>query len=104
HVVGTMKYDTAAIAERVPGDEELASAMGIERSRPVLVAGSTGPGEEEILLDAWVALRASHPELQLAIVPRKPERFDEVARLIAARGFLCVRRSKADQPQTNTDE
>lgn len=93
-VTGTLKYDTAMIADRVDGDEQLAQAMRIDRQRPLIVAGSTGPGEETMLLDAYDRLRADHPDVQLAIVPRKPERFDEVARLIAARGLRCTRRSE----------
>jgi 3-deoxy-D-manno-octulosonic-acid transferase len=60
----------------------------------VVVAGSTGPGEEEILLDAYARVKAELPEVRLAIVPRRPERFEEVARLISARGFDLVRRSE----------
>jgi len=93
HVTGTMKYDTAEIADSLPGDAALAQALGIDRSSPVLVAGSTGPGEEAMVLAAYAELRRSQPALQLVIVPRKPERFDEVARLIEGRGHPCVRRS-----------
>ena len=91
---GSMKYDTALIADRVPGDDRLAAAVGIDPSRPLIVAGSTGPGEEEMLLAAYAELTTEHPGLQLAIIPRKPERFDEVARLIQTQGFDCVRRSR----------
>lgn len=93
-VTGSLKYDTALIAESVPGDAELAAAMGIDRGRPLIVAGSTGPGEEEMVLAAFKGLREQHRGLQLAIIPRKPERFDEVARLIESSGFACVRRSR----------
>ena len=93
-VTGSMKYDTALIADRVPGDAELAEAMGIEPDAPLLVAGSTGPREEEMLLDVYAALRKEFPALRLAIIPRKPERFAEVARLIEARGHRCRRRSQ----------
>ncbi|MBN2562730.1 MAG: 3-deoxy-D-manno-octulosonic acid transferase [Phycisphaerae bacterium] len=92
-VTGTMKYDTAIIADSVPGDDRLARALGIDSDRPLFVAGSTGPGEEELLLTSHSELRSDHPDLQLAIIPRKPERFDEVARLVEARGFECRRRS-----------
>lgn len=92
-VTGTMKYDTAIVADSVDGDEALARAMGIDAAAPLLVAGSTGPGEEDSLLAMYGKLRARHPALQLAIIPRKPERFDEVAGLIEARGFTCVRRT-----------
>lgn len=93
-VTGSMKWDTAVIADRIDGQEELAAAVGIDTSRPLWVCGSTGPGEEKIILDAYEQVRRDRPDLQLAIVPRKPERFSEVADLIAVRGYECVRRSQ----------
>lgn len=106
-VTGTMKYDTAEISDRVMGDLELAEALGIDRDAPLIVAGSTGPGEENILLNAYSKLVATFPNLQLAVVPRKPERFDDVARLIESCGRLCKRRSDyPDHPAEprNTDK
>lgn len=93
-VVGNLKYDTAVIADSTPGDAVLAAAMGLSRDRPLWVAGSTGPGEEAIVLDAHADLLKSHPTLQLALIPRKPERFDDAAELIRRRGFGCIRRSQ----------
>lgn len=93
HTIGSMKYDTAVVGDSVAGDAELAAAIGIDRTAPLVVAGSTGPDEEAIALDAFESLRQVHPALQLAIIPRKPERFDEIARLIESRGFACIRRS-----------
>ncbi len=92
-VTGTMKYDTALVADSVEGDEKLALALGIDRGRPLWVAGSTGPGEEARLLEVHAELFRRRPELQFAVIPRRPERFDEVAGLIESRGFRCVRRS-----------
>lgn len=103
-VAGTMKFDTAKVETRVPGDEELARAVSLPcpavenevegKARPrVMIAGSTGPGEEEIVLDVYRRLLERDPALRLAIIPRKPERFDEVAHLIESRGCICVRRS-----------
>ncbi len=90
-----MKFDTAQTAQRVEGDEALALAVGLSPGRELIwVCGSTGPGEEEIVLEAYRALRTMHPGLRLAIIPRKPERFDQVAALIAAAGFPLVRRSQ----------
>jgi 3-deoxy-D-manno-octulosonic-acid transferase len=94
HLTGMMKFDTARIADRIDGQEALAAAMGIRPADRLLVAGGTGEGEEAALLDVLAELRARHPAARLAIVPRKPERFDEVARLIAGRGLACVRRSQ----------
>jgi len=94
HVTGMMKFDTAQVGDSVPGQDELAAAMGIEAGERFIVAGGTGDGEEAICLDVLTAVRKTCPEARLAIVPRKPERFDEVARLIASRGFTLARRSE----------
>ncbi|MEK6700894.1 MAG: hypothetical protein AABZ53_01405, partial [Planctomycetota bacterium] len=92
-VTGSMKWDAATIASTVDGAEELAREMGIDRSRPLVVAGSTAE-DEEALLHA-----ACPPGAQLLCAPRKPEHFDEAAS--AMKG--CVRRSerRAGAPGTN---
>jgi 3-deoxy-D-manno-octulosonic-acid transferase len=93
-ITGTMKFDTANIAEKVPGDDQLAADLGIARAHgPVWVCGSTGPGEEALLLEAYRILLETCPTLRLVLVPRKPERFDEVAAIIQTKGFALIRRS-----------
>ncbi len=95
-VTGSVKWDTAVVADCVQGDAELAHALSLDRSRPVWVCGSTGPGEELLLLDAYAQLLKSGGDknaTRLILIPRKPERFEEVAGLIASRGYPCVRRS-----------
>ncbi|MBK9119461.1 MAG: 3-deoxy-D-manno-octulosonic acid transferase [Phycisphaerales bacterium] len=92
-VTGSVKYDGAAVADQIEGQEELQAAMGIDPQRPLWVCGSTGPGEEDEILAAYTKLLEHFPALQLAIIPRKPERFDEVADLIVTRGYACLRRS-----------
>ncbi len=76
-VLDTMKWDTARIADHVEGAQALATEMGIDRDKPLIVAGSTGTDEEKMLIDTCPA------DVQLMLVPRKPERFDEVAALSA---------------------
>jgi len=108
-VTGTMKFDTATLSPRVAGDADLAAALhlqpaafsftqhpvlGIQHAERVWVCGSTGPGEEPMILRCYRNLLERHPRLRLAIVPRKPERFDEVAGLIAQAGFDVLRRSR----------
>ncbi len=98
-VTGTMKFDTSPIADSVEGDATLAWAMGLEVGRePIWVCGSTGPGEEPIILSEYRNLLASFKRLRLVIVPRKPERFDEVAKLIEQFRFKALRRSRAEPP------
>jgi len=77
-VLDTMKWDTAEIADQIPGAQDLARNMGIATDRPVIVLGSTGDTEEKLLVDALQ--RNVSSQTQIIIVPRKPERFDEVAR------------------------
>lgn len=93
-VAGNLKYDTALIADRVDGDAALATAMGIDPARPLIVAGSTGPDEEPVLINTHEEILKTTDDVQMAIIPRKPERFDEVAAMIESRGFTCLRRSR----------
>jgi 3-deoxy-D-manno-octulosonic-acid transferase len=93
-VTGSLKWDTALVADRIEGQDALAMALGLDLQAPLWVCGSTGPGEESQVLDAFAKLREQYPNLQLALVPRKPERFNEVAQLIRSAGYRCVRRSE----------
>jgi 3-deoxy-D-manno-octulosonic-acid transferase len=67
--------------------------LGLEPGQPVWIAGSTHRGEEAMVLDAHQRARREFPNLGLVLAPRHPERADEVADLVAARGFPVVRRS-----------
>jgi 3-deoxy-D-manno-octulosonic-acid transferase len=101
-VTGTMKYDSAQIAQRIEGDTELATALRLHPdSESIWVCGSTGPGEEEIILREYRKLLATFRRLRLVIVPRKPERFDEVANLIEQFRFSVIRRSRPQPGHNN---
>ena len=93
-VTGSLKYDTAQITNKVEGADVLAAQLNINDER-LWVAGATGNDEEKILLDVYQNLKQQNQfsDLRLAIVPRKPERFDEVAQLIESRGLSLVRYS-----------
>jgi 3-deoxy-D-manno-octulosonic-acid transferase len=94
-VTGSLKYDTAQITEKVEGTDALAARLNIEPSDTLWVAGGTGNNEEKILLHVYKELKQQDrfSDLRLAIVPRKPERFDEVAQLITGAGFDLIRYS-----------
>ena len=66
-------------------------------ARPVWIAASTHPGEDEPVLAAHRRLLERHPDALLMLVPRHPERFDEVAGLAARHGMTVARRSRGDQ-------
>ena len=59
-----------------------------------LVVGSSHKGEEEILLDVFLSLRKRFPKLQMVLAPRHPQRFLEVEKLLAARGFQFEKKSQ----------
>jgi 3-deoxy-D-manno-octulosonic-acid transferase len=89
-VTGNLKYDL-----RVSGESGL-TAMLRERlpvAARVVVCGSTLEDEERMLLEAWPAVLAAEPRAVMVLAPRRTERFDAVAGLVAASGFGVVRAS-----------
>jgi 3-deoxy-D-manno-octulosonic-acid transferase len=86
-VAGNVKFDVAPPEDPAVTERIRAWAAG----RRVIVAGSTHEGEEAAVLDAWGAL---DPRPLLVIAPRRPERFDEVFRLLGARGAPARRYSE----------
>ncbi len=88
-VSGNLKYD---VEPHVPS-AELRAALDTQGA-PLWLAGSTAAGEEEAVLDAFATLRREVADLRLVIAPRRTERFDVVAALVASRGLRVVRRSE----------
>jgi 3-deoxy-D-manno-octulosonic-acid transferase len=88
-VTGNMKFDRLLEDERAGGLE-----LPIPSAAPVIVAGSTSPGEEEAVVDAFETLRREgFGDAILVLAPRHRERFDEVARMLGRRGLPFIRRS-----------
>ncbi len=94
-LAGNLKFSQGVDAAVQAQGRQLRQQLG--RSRPIWLAASTHEGEEQIALDCQRQLLASHPELLLVIVPRHPQRFDEVARLCQQSRMPYVRRSHSDQ-------
>ncbi len=66
----------------------------ISPARPVVIAASTLKGEEEHVLEAFQRIRATMTNALLIIAPRKPERFDDVERLVRRSGWNVARRKE----------
>ena len=121
-VCGNLKYDVPFEGSSSPVDSnfrfeisksessEVNSAGDIDKqfslssSSQLIVAGSTAPGEEEILLESLreVRTRRGLEDTRLLVAPRHPERFDEVADLIDRSGFSCTRRSDSLQSSASS--
>jgi 3-deoxy-D-manno-octulosonic-acid transferase len=101
-ITGSLKYDTAQITEKAEGADKLAQQLNIT-NQDLFVAGGTGPNEEKIILDVFKKLKQQqkYNNLLLAIIPRKPERFDEVADLIKKSGFKLIRYSQIKAGEKN---
>jgi 3-deoxy-D-manno-octulosonic-acid transferase len=93
-VTGSIKFDVVVPAAALATGAWLRAQIG---QRPVLLCASTREGEETLIVDAFVAMPARPPGMLLLIVPRHPQRFDEVAAMVAARGLSLQRRSKLEQ-------
>jgi len=84
-VTGNMKFDQAP---KLSGDaRSYRDKLALGEREMLLVAGSTHPGEEEILLNVYRRLLSLFPSLRLLLAPRHPERADEVKNLIERFGF-----------------
>lgn len=90
-VTGSIKFDVVVPAAALALGAQLRSAIG---ARPVLLCASTREGEEELILDAFLRRPGRPAGLLLLIVPRHPQRFDDVAALVAGRGLALARRSQ----------
>lgn len=89
-VTGNVKFDRGVPGPMLELGERLRARFGDERR--VLLAASTREGEESLILDALQKIAIPAAWL-VVIVPRHPQRFDEVAGLLARRGLACRRRS-----------
>ena len=97
---GNLKLDVQA----PPADPaKLDRLMTVTRGRPIIVAASTHPGEEDILLETHRRLAGYFPSLLSVIVPRHPARGDAIARAIAASGLHVALRSREELPTATTD-
>lgn len=90
--VGNLKYDKLFddALDLGPVRERLA-ALGWPVGAPVLAAGSTNPGEEPAVLEAWLDWRRRDPSARLALAPRHLERLPEVERLLEGAGVSWAR-------------
>jgi 3-deoxy-D-manno-octulosonic-acid transferase len=89
-VMGNIKFDQAVPDAQIALGRRLRARLG---ARPVWVAASTHEGEDELVLAAHRALLTALPDAALLLVPRHPQRFDAVARLVEKARFSVQRRS-----------
>jgi 3-deoxy-D-manno-octulosonic-acid transferase len=106
---GNLKYDLESeslVSNLKPeAAEEIDNLFALSCSPRLIIAGSTAPGEEKIMLAALGEIRRQKglSDARLILAPRHPERFDEVAGLIAQSGFRFARRSEYARDSRTSD-
>lgn len=95
-VTGNIKFDLSLDQAVRDKAQNLSGEWRGESQRPVLLVASTHRGEDEIILDAFSQIKAEIENLLLVLVPRHPERFNQVADLCTSRGFSLARRSSGE--------
>lgn len=94
---GNLKFDISVNAQVIEKKAELAKllfAEGDQPNRTILLAASTHEGDETIVLAAFKELLIQYPQLLLVLVPRHPERFEQVAKLCLEHDLSLAKRSE----------
>ncbi|TCW17008.1 lipid IV(A) 3-deoxy-D-manno-octulosonic acid transferase [Vibrio crassostreae] len=101
HVTGSIKFDIEVSTEQVEKGKALRKQISFDRD--VWIAASTHQGEDDIVLDAHKQLLKDNPNALLIIVPRHPERFNQVTELAKQHQFNTITRT-SQQPITSNVE
>ena len=100
NITGSLKFDIDIPSKTRELGNTLRKEIGKER--PVWIVASTHQGEDEIIFEAHKKLLKNSPELLLILVPRHPERFDNVSELSRQNDFITQRRTEKQNIETTT--
>ncbi|WP_091978689.1 lipid IV(A) 3-deoxy-D-manno-octulosonic acid transferase [Pseudoalteromonas denitrificans] len=99
HNTGSIKFDIQLDSKKQQESAKLKQQFSSKS--PIWIAGSTHPGEDELLISAHKKLLKSHPDALLILVPRHPERFDAVAQLVKIDSLSMQKRSELNNKITS---
>jgi len=98
HVTGNIKFDQPL--PDVRSDEVFRRSFGIDEHEQLILAGSTHPGEEELLVSAYGHIAKIHPSTVLMLAPRHIERADRVEAMLRDAGIAVQRKSQIREKQS----
>jgi len=101
NVLGNLKYDLTIDPQLM--EQAQTYRQQAQGSRPTWIAGSTHEGEETVMLEAFQNLKQHIPSLLLILVPRHPQRFEQVAELCQKHQVNFIRRSQQSHLTDNTE-
>ncbi len=100
---GNLKFDYQPREISPEEKEALFHATGFPEGTKIIVAGSTHPGEEEEIAEAFSNIKKAIPTSRLIIAPRDIKRAQEVERIFTTRGNICTMRSNSPGPRSARD-
>ncbi|HEV7869505.1 MAG TPA: glycosyltransferase N-terminal domain-containing protein [Chthoniobacteraceae bacterium] len=100
-VTGNSKFDAEETPPTTAGFAEVLRACGVGEHAPILLGGSTFPGEERTLAEVLIELRREFLDAFLILVPRHVERSDAIERELSPLGLRIVRRTAKDAVRRN---
>ena len=103
-VSGNMKFDNIPLRQEASRKDYFASMLGADEEVPVIVAGSTHPGEERMMAQVHRRLTDEGIAHRMIIVPRHPGRRDAVEHDVRREGCQLVRRSELDETRRPSPE
>lgn len=102
-VCGNTKFDQEGAQLPHKAVESLRADLGLPEGVPVFVAGSTNPGEDEQVIEAFQIVRRTMTDIRLIIAPRQIERGNEIQRICEDRRLVCAKRSQKESCGANYD-
>ena len=102
-VVGSIKFDIDLAARRLQLEEIREQLGEVMRFRPLWAAASTHPGEEQLVIKAYLALRERGLSTRLLLAPRHPNRAPEIIKLLESHGLRYQKRSEHRPLTDSTD-
>ncbi|MEK6270029.1 MAG: 3-deoxy-D-manno-octulosonic acid transferase, partial [Planctomycetales bacterium] len=103
-VTGSIKFDGAESNRNNLTTTNFSKLADLRADDVIFLAGSTQHPEESLAIDTFRTLQGEHPELKLILVPRHPERFEEVGRLLDAEQLPWQRRTLLSDTEQPTRE
>ena len=101
-LTNNIKFDQALAPEEIAQAERYTHELQLQ-SRQVLIGGSTHEPEEQLLIEAYTQLKSDHPNLLLLLVPRHPQRFGKVAKLVLNNNLTLQKISDTASINNTTD-
>jgi 3-deoxy-D-manno-octulosonic-acid transferase len=102
-ITGNIKFDQESDPVSQEQADNLKQSLGINSSQKIFLAGSTHDKEESIILDAFLRLKESNPDIILIIVPRNPDRSRSVCSLCKFKGISAVTMTDLEEKKLKSD-